>query len=271
MKDTNLHLQVAPLPSTFKGTPQQLLEQMVRRAKIVSPNGTNFIFIGDTEPTSNVGPWLRGGTKWYVFDNEVKRYVPQDITDSEQVWYHIGATAPTSDDPHVWLRTSRDATEADPSYGNPVGWYQWNGSAWAPFVGIVFSGPTDSRPESPVAFTQYYDTDIACLIWFERDQWRTVDGVPGDVKAVMFETLVDALEHNPGWAVLGETNQGLRGRIIMQATKDATGSETVLTVGSGLAQRGAFETFGETDGVDIEASSIVPYPPQLALWHLVKE
>jgi hypothetical protein len=94
--------------------------------------------------------------------------------------------------------------------------------------------------------------------------------VPGDVKAVMFETLVDALEHNPGWQVVGESNQALRGRIIMQATKDSGGANPI-TVGSGLAQREAFETFGETDGVKIDASSTVPYPPQLALWHLVKE
>lgn len=271
MKDTNLLLSVAPLPPTFNGTPQQLFAQLVRRAKIVSPSGINFIFIGDTEPTSNVGPWLRDGTKWYVFDESVKRYVPLDITDSEKTWYHIGATAPSVSEPPLWLRTTKDSTEADPSFGNPVGWYFWDGDEWAPYLGIVLSGPTASRPTNPVTFTQYYDTDIACLIWFERSAWRTVDGVQGDVKAVLFETLVDALEHNPGWAVLGESNQSLRGRIIMQATKDSTGSETVLTVGSGIAQRGAFETFGESDGVKIDASSIVPYPPQLALWHLVKE
>jgi hypothetical protein len=56
----------------------------------------------------------------------------------------------------------------------------------------------------------------------------------------------------------------------MQATKDSGGANPI-TVGSGLAQREAFETFGETDGVKIDASSTVPYPPQLALWHLVKE
>jgi hypothetical protein len=269
MKDTNLILSVAPLPPTFSGTPQQMFAALVRRSKIVSPSGINFIYIGDTEPTSNVGPWLRG-TKWYVFDDSIKRYVPLDITDSEKTWYHIGATAPTSDEPPLWLRTTKDATEADPSRGDAVGWYFWDGSAWEPYLSIVLSGPTVNRPVSPVTFTQYYDTDIACLIWFERAQWRTVSGVPGDVKAVMFETLVDALEHNPGWQVVGESNQALRGRIIMQATKDSGGANPI-TVGSGLAQREAFETFGETDGVKIDASSTVPYPPQLAFWHLVKE
>jgi hypothetical protein len=94
MKDTNLILSVAPLPPTFSGTPQQMFAALVRRSKIVSPSGINFIYIGDTEPTSNVGPWLRG-TKWYVFDDSIKRYVPLDITDSEKTWYHIGATART--------------------------------------------------------------------------------------------------------------------------------------------------------------------------------
>lgn len=59
LQDTNLIIQAGPLPSTFCGTPQELVVAMVRRMKIVSASGTNFIFVGDVEPTSNVGPWLR--------------------------------------------------------------------------------------------------------------------------------------------------------------------------------------------------------------------
>lgn len=101
--------------------------------------------------------------------------------------------------------------------------------------------------------------------------WRTVTGCPGDVKAVTFPTLTEALTHNPGWAVLGESSQSLRGRIIMQAAKDSgTNPETTLTVNTDVPIRAALDTFGETDGVQINESSTVPYPPQVALWHLVK-
>lgn len=271
LQDTNLLVQMAPIPATFKGTPQELAAAMIRRVKIVSPSGTNFIFVGDTEPTSNVGPWLKDGTKWYVWEEDIKRYVPLDISDSETQWYFIGNSVPATSDPPVWLKTTKDASEADPSHGDPISWYVFNGTAWVPYVGVVASGPTTSRPASPAEYQQFYDTTISCLIWFERTQWRTVSGVPGDVKAVAFEVLTDALAHNPGWEVFGASNQNFRGRIVMEAAKDSGGSpETVLTTPPGVAQRAAFETFGETDGVQINGASPVPYPPQVALWHLVK-
>jgi hypothetical protein len=282
LQDTNLIVQMSRLPQTFVGTPQALIEEAIERMKIVSPTGTNFIYVGDTEPTSNVGPWLRDGTKWYVYDEELKRYVPLDISESETRWFWIGAIAPASSTPPVWLRTSQDASEADPTYGQPLGWYMYNGSAWVPYIGIVLSGPTSSRPASPADYQQYYDTTIACLIWWERSAWRTVAGCPGDVKAVVHTTLEDALARNPGWTLLGGDNQAWRGRLIGQATKDTAGTQ--LTVNAGVAERFATETIGETDLVAMEththpadgggaigASAGVPYPPSIYLWHLVKE
>lgn len=271
LQNTNLLLQAGQLPPTFRGTPAQMLEEFVKRLKIVSPSGTNFIFIGDVEPTSNVGPWLKGGVSWYVFDAETKRYVPLDISDSETRWYHIGASTPTVIEPPVWLRTQRDATPSDPSYGDSLEWLTWNGSVWKPMLTDGISGPTASRPTAPFDFQKYYDTDITCLIWFERSAWRTLSGVPGDVKAVAFPTLIQALQYNPGWEVFGASNQSIRGRYVMQAAKDSgTSPVTTLSVNSGVPVRGAFETFGETDGIAIDGASPVAYPPSIALWHLVK-
>lgn len=262
---------MAPLPATFKGTPQDLAVAMVQRMKILSPNGTNFIFIGDVEPTSNVGPWLRGGTKWYVWDDNIKRYVPLDISDSETKWFWLGLTTPASTPPQVWLKTTKDATDIDPSHGDPIGWYVFDGTNWVPFVGIVTSGPSASRPTGATEYQQFYDTDIAVLIWWERGQWRTVSGVPGDTKFVVFETLVDALRINPGWDVFGSNNQAYRGRLIVQAAKDAGATpQTVLTVGSNITARGALETFGESDGIKTDGASTLKYPGTIGLWFLVK-
>jgi|SRR5712664_303559 len=269
--DTNLIIQASKLPATFVGTPQDFFAVMIRRMKIVSPDGTNFIFVGDTEPTSNVGPWLKNGTQWWVFDPSIKRYVPLDISASQTIPFWVSNSTPPSSNPPVWLQTTKDATTADPSHGNPISWYIWNGSAWVPYNSIVMSGPTSSRPASPLNYQQFYDTDIVCLIWWERGRWRTVAGVPGDVKAVAFNVLTDALTHNPGWDVFGAGNRSFRGRIIMEAAKDSgSNPATALTVDPNLAQRAAFETFGETDFVKIDNTSTVPYPPQIALWHLVK-
>lgn len=271
LRSTNLLIEMGQIPPTFRGTPNQFANEMVRRMKIVSPSGTNFIFIGDVEPTSNVGPWLKDGIAWFVFNEDLKRYVPLDISASETRWYFIGASTPAGSEPPLWLRTTRDADEADPSYGDAIEWLTWTGAAWNTILQDGRAGPTSARPASPQNLQRFYDTDITCLIWFERGAWRTISGVPGDIKPVAFPTLTEALNRNPGWEVLGASNQSIRGRYIMQAAKDSGVSpETVLAVNSGVPSRAAFETFGETDGIAVDPASPVAYPPSLALWHLIK-
>lgn len=269
LQATGLLIQMAPLPATFKGTPNEWAVEIVRRMRIVSPTGTNFIFIGDTEPSSNAGPWLRGGTQWWVFSPDIKRYVPLDISASETLWFQVGNTTPATGEPPVWLKTTKDQTEADPSIGRPISWYSFDGTNWVTSNGIVLSGPTTQRPAAPVEFQQFYDTDITALLWFERGQFRTVSGVPGDIKAVAFQTLTEALEANPGWEVLGASNVAIRGRYISQATKDPGATpETELTVGSGITPRAAFEVFSE--GLQVAPGVPIPFPAGIAIWHLVK-
>lgn len=128
---TNLYIQASPIPATFKGTPNDLYTEMIRRMRIMSPSGTNFIFIGDTEPTSNVGPWLKNGTQWFVWDPNTKRYVPQNISASFTPAFFVGFSQPTTTNPTVWLQTTKDATTSTPlDFGDPVRWFTWNGTAW---------------------------------------------------------------------------------------------------------------------------------------------
>ena len=150
LRDTNLLLQGAPLPVDFAGSPQDLFAEFIRRTKIVSPSGTNFFFIGDTEPTSNVGPWLKGETQWWVWNEDINRYVPLDISESEKQWFHVGASTPTSSTPPVWLRTTQDETTPG-AIGSPIGWYVFDGSFWVAYNSIVNSGTTEQRPGAPVA------------------------------------------------------------------------------------------------------------------------
>ena len=271
LSDTNLLLEVGKLPLSFRGTPQQLVDEIVNRSKIVSPSGISFIFTGDVEPTSNVGPWFRTDGSIYVFNETTKRYVPLNITASEVHWFWVGPTAPPNSTPALWMKTFAGATSDSPLPGQPIGWYQFNGIAWIPVGVVTLSGNTASRPSAPYDLQQYYDTDIACLIWFERGAWRTVAGTPGDVKATIISTLSEALRFNPGWDVLGAANSQVRGRIVMQAAKDPGPTPaTSLTVPPGVASRASGETFGETDGIQLNPASPVPIPPQYALWHLVK-
>lgn len=272
LKATNLLIQMSPLSSTFRGNPNDLAKEMVRRMKILSPGGANFIYTGDVEPTSNVGPWLKGGTQWYVWDVATKRYVPQDISASFTIPFWIGNSTPSSSTPETWLKTSKDATDLDASHGIPIGWYFWDSvrATWVGISPIVNSGTTAQRPASPEDLQQYYDTDISVLIWWERGAWRTVSGVQGDVKFVTSEKYTDALLSNPGWSLLGDSNQGLRGRVLTGATVDpGLNPVSNFPTSPGVAQRAALSTFGEETTV-VTGPSTATTPPQLSLWTLYK-
>lgn len=175
LQNTNLIIQMAPIPATFAGTPGDLAAAIVRRMRIVSPTGTNFIFIGDSEPPSNVGPWLKNGTQWWVFDEATKRYVPQDISEAETKWFQTGSTIPTTVEPPVWLKTTEGTTEVGPAQGTPVGWYLFNGAAWLPF-------------------TELQDGEVTLF--------KMADGVPGSI-------IVYGADERPGLQTIGSPGQFL--------------------------------------------------------------
>jgi len=231
---TNLVIVSAPLPADFEGTPQELHEAMVERYEIKSPSGTNFFVSGDVEPATNQGPWLKGGTQWWVFDPVAGGYVPQDISASTSRLFTASVDAPPApgaNDATVWLRVVT---------GRVIGWYFWTGSEWRPGGNVPASGPTSSRPpDSNVKeLEQYFDTDIKALIHWERGKWRTVSGTPGDVKFVTTLTLAEALASNPGWAYLGATNQDWIGRTIGLASKDPGATpDASFATSSGISAR----------------------------------
>lgn len=273
LKDTSLIVQAAPLPTTFKGSPNDFLAAMVQRMRIVSPNGANFIFIGDIQPTSNVGPWLKGGTQWWVWSDTQNNYVPLDVSASITIPYWIGNSIPTGTNPPVWLQTTNNSTDQNPNgFGTPIAWYFWNGTAWQPFNSIPQSGPSAGRPATPLSYQQYFDTDINVLIHWERGAWRTVAGSPGDVKPVMSTTAASALQQNPGWAIWGDANTSQRGRVIVAATQDAGGSPAyVQSPPAGVSAHAAGDTFGETNHLQLQSASAVTSPPQIALFLMVKQ
>lgn len=64
------------LPEGFCGTPQQLAQAIADRLIIQSDPVNSSFAIGSTAPTSNVGPWLKDCSTWFVFDDATSSYVP---------------------------------------------------------------------------------------------------------------------------------------------------------------------------------------------------
>jgi hypothetical protein len=239
LNKTGLVLVASPLPSDFRGNLQALFQAFVERLQILSPVGTNFFVVSDVEPEVNLGPWLREGTKWYVFDTTEAKYVPVDITDSLPRLLTVSEAepaAPGDDDATIWIRTDNDRV---------IGLYFWNGLAWRPGGNVPPSGTTAERPSTPQDLEQYFDTDINCLIHFERGSWRTVSGTPGDVKFVTTTTLAAAKTANPGWEYLGEGTQAWRGKVLAVASKDPGGAPAAsYLVDANITQRAPGDTFG---------------------------
>src|SRR6185369_896136 len=91
----------------------------------------------DVQPQSNQGPWLKGNKQWWVWDEDLKTYVPLDISQSETKWFQTGSTIPTVTEPPVWLKTTSGTTQPGTGEGTPVGWYLYNGTQWVGFTELV--------------------------------------------------------------------------------------------------------------------------------------
>ena len=238
LQRTNLVLSSTPLAADFSGDVQALFAAMVSRLKILSPTGSTLFQTGDVEPVGNQGPWLKDGSAWWVYDEVTGRYAPADISDSAALPFWLQNTTPagpTGSEPLVWMQTFN---------GRIIGLYGWNGAVWRKASVPPATGTTAARPSDPQDLEQYWDTDIHCLIHFERGSWRTVAGTPGDAKFVVLGLLEDAIRTNPGWVYVGEFDPSVRGRAIGIATKDTSGLNAVYTPDTGLTARAAGATAG---------------------------
>lgn len=238
-----LAVQGAPLPPNFIGSPQAFYEAILENMRVLFPTGQNSFVISDTEPTTNVGPWFNTSTDpatLYVWDEDDKRYVPQNIT---AAWpFTISATAPADNSnglKPLWLKIK--GTRA-------LGWYLWVDTGWVAIPSDINRGTTAQRPTDAVDYERYFDTDIRVELYWFGGQWRTVSGSPGDIKYVKYSTLADALKYNPGWQEMAQSlgDDNLRGRAFVPAHKDPGGTpEANFTPAAGITARAAGDKFGE--------------------------
>lgn len=96
--------RASPLPSNFKGTPQQLLDAIVERLSLET-QATLALFVGGSvEPSSDSGPWLKDDMTWWVWDVGTGAYIPQPL-EAISLRYVIAGSAPDQNDYDVWIET----------------------------------------------------------------------------------------------------------------------------------------------------------------------
>lgn len=96
-------VSAAPLPQSWRGTPQQLLEAFLDRLEITS-DLIGFID-SDSPPDHNDGVWLKNGSQiWVWSDEDGGAYVPLDISASYTPQIFVGEDTPDPDKFQLWLR-----------------------------------------------------------------------------------------------------------------------------------------------------------------------
>ncbi len=94
--------RASPLPTNFGGTPQEFLDALVERLSIESQDELSFFVTGSVAPTSDVGPWLKDGTTWYVWDVITGAYIPLVLA-IESLRYIASQTAPDQNKYIFWI------------------------------------------------------------------------------------------------------------------------------------------------------------------------
>lgn len=140
----NMIVSAAPLPSNFRGTPQQLLNAFLDRLKITSDAVT--VTVSETQPTDN-SPWLKNGTQWWVWDTDSSTYIPLDISASLSDEIFIGEDQPDPEDYQLWLKT--DGNEM-------VGLYVYLGSE----VGFVTAVPEFTLEDGSVTTAKIQNSAV---------------------------------------------------------------------------------------------------------------
>lgn len=131
-----------PLPSNFKGTPQQLLDAWLERLVVTGDNVA--IISSDVMPTGNQGPWLKNGTQLWVWDETTQAYRPVDVTNSVSPEVYIGPDAPDPLTYPLWFKTSGSTA---------LGLYTYLGGSWVTQDVGIHTGDVTEQKIADIAVT----------------------------------------------------------------------------------------------------------------------
>lgn len=121
MSTLPLNIEMGALPASVLWTPQQLGDAIAERLRITTQQTFALFVSGSTEPSSNVGPWLRNGTEWYVWSDILGAYEPITIP-SASLGYWIGPDAPDGAVYSFWIETAAG--------GSPLALKTYFSGAW---------------------------------------------------------------------------------------------------------------------------------------------
>ncbi|MFB1500808.1 hypothetical protein [Thiocapsa sp. N5-Cardenillas] len=106
---------IAPLPPGWDGSPQQIIDEINARIKLLTSQQFALFVTGSVEPATNLGPWAKDGREWYYFNEDSGDYEPF-LLSSTALGYQISVDEPTDPAIRLWF-------EIDVA-GSPLAIYQ---------------------------------------------------------------------------------------------------------------------------------------------------
>lgn len=211
-------IQMGALPPNSKWTPQQLAEAMVQRMRLVTAQTFALFVTGSTEPSSNVGPWLKNGTEWWVWSDSEGAYVAISIPASS-LGYYIGSSSPDQNIYSFWIETTVG--------GSPLALKIYYGGAWvdvyattlAAYAPLASPGLTGT-PTTPTAAPGTNTTQIASTAFVTAAQAVTLAAANAYTDAEI-AGIPAAMNTVPGV-----------GRLNVAQSIPADGTQTVMTIDS---------------------------------------
>jgi len=245
--------RAAPLPINFKGTPQQFADALVARLMAWSESAIATFVAGSVEPSSNVGPWLKNGQSWYVWDVNTGSYVPQ-VLDPDSLGYAIQSTAPDQNQVRIWIETD-DAS--DPA-GKPVAVKTYYNGAWtdvyADELGSYLTIDAFNTAIANYATTSQLNNAISGLATFPAmGTLSAPQSIPATgVKQIV---VIGSAPINPAPGPLSTANNRYvcpaAGIYMASATtqiENATATASTVEAQLGLLKNGGDTGLGDTDG-----------------------
>lgn len=125
------NVSAGTLPPNFTGTPQQFLDAIAGLLLVAPVEDWNSFVVGSAAPTSDVGPWLKDGTEWWVWSAGAGAYVPV-VANALTLRRFIGSTTPSNVDYDVWIQTDGG--------GVPQAIKIYSGGSWVDVYAATLSG-----------------------------------------------------------------------------------------------------------------------------------
>lgn len=116
-----LTFRSAPLPEDYSATPEQFKNDIVARLYAETTDSISFFASGSIAPTSNVGPWLKNGVEWWIWDDGVGGYIPQP-TPQISLKYIAQINPPDPNDYILWIELN--------GAGKAIALKYYSGGAW---------------------------------------------------------------------------------------------------------------------------------------------